>query len=301
MEQKQISADIGVIVGRFQVHELHEGHKELINYVVNRHNKVIVFLGTSNCFGTSSNPLDIPSRQLMFSESFPNVFTSYIVDQRYNKDWSDILDQKINELKTPAQSVVLYGSRDSFIPHYEGKYPTIELVPEKDQKNWSGTEIREKIKSTVEPSKDFRAGVIYQSANNYPRVIPTVDIACLNEDETKVLMIKKINENKWRFPGGFAETKSDSYEIDAIRELQEETGVTGDDLTYLGSYNINDWRYRSEKDKIRTCFYSCKYIFGPVKSGDDASHAEFVDINSLDEVIEEHTELLDVLKEHLCF
>ena len=39
-------ADIGVIVGRFQVHDLTEGHRDLIDTVANRHDKVIVFLGT---------------------------------------------------------------------------------------------------------------------------------------------------------------------------------------------------------------------------------------------------------------
>ena len=37
----------GVIIGRFQTPELHSEHIKLIQYVLDRHEKVILFLGVS--------------------------------------------------------------------------------------------------------------------------------------------------------------------------------------------------------------------------------------------------------------
>lgn len=45
MKHETPTADCGVIVGRFQVAELHEGHRALIEGVMGRHKKVIILLG----------------------------------------------------------------------------------------------------------------------------------------------------------------------------------------------------------------------------------------------------------------
>ena len=42
LDMKEVTApaaDVGVIVGRFQVHELHQAHRELIQYVMDRHDR----------------------------------------------------------------------------------------------------------------------------------------------------------------------------------------------------------------------------------------------------------------------
>ena len=39
--------DTGIIVGRFQVDDLHEGHKNFIDAVIKAHPRVIIFLGIS--------------------------------------------------------------------------------------------------------------------------------------------------------------------------------------------------------------------------------------------------------------
>jgi bifunctional NMN adenylyltransferase/nudix hydrolase len=57
------SYTIGSLVGRFQVHELHEAHHYLIDQVVKNHKKVILFLGVSKVVGTKKNPLDFESRK----------------------------------------------------------------------------------------------------------------------------------------------------------------------------------------------------------------------------------------------
>ena len=64
---------IGALVGRFQVHELHEAHKYLINQVVENHKKVILFLGVTKVVGTKNNPLDFDTRKRMIQQHYPDI------------------------------------------------------------------------------------------------------------------------------------------------------------------------------------------------------------------------------------
>ena len=55
--------EIGVIIGRFQLHQLHKAHCDVIESVLSNHKKVILFLGVTKVIGSSSNPLDFASKQ----------------------------------------------------------------------------------------------------------------------------------------------------------------------------------------------------------------------------------------------
>ena len=46
----------GVIIGRFQTPELHSEHIKLIQYVLDRHEKVILFLGVSPTLANKKHP-----------------------------------------------------------------------------------------------------------------------------------------------------------------------------------------------------------------------------------------------------
>jgi bifunctional NMN adenylyltransferase/nudix hydrolase len=292
------TADVGIIIGRFQIHELHEGHIDLIQSVCNIHPKVIIFLGLSPVLTTQNNPLDFESRKQMILEKFPHVNVLYIKDQKSDKEWSKDLDEKIKDLVTPNQSVTLYGSRDSFIKYYTGKYPTQELVQER---YISASEIRKGICKKVKNTPEFRAGVIWASGNRFPTCFPCVDIAIFNEDYTKILLAKKSKESLYRFVGGFADPKSNCYESDAIREVQEETGLEIGDLKYIGSTIINDFRYNREIDKIKTLFFIGKILFGRPEANDDICEVKFFDIDKLKEadIMPEHNLLFDMLKKYL--
>ena len=71
MQVKTDSYDVGVIVGRFQVPELHPGHIDLIQTVCDAHDKVVIFLGLSPLMVTRENPLDFESRKQMILAKFP--------------------------------------------------------------------------------------------------------------------------------------------------------------------------------------------------------------------------------------
>jgi bifunctional NMN adenylyltransferase/nudix hydrolase len=295
MVSEKIVDEIGVVVGRFQIPELHEGHIQVLDEVHSKHNKVIVFLGITPVLGTKRNPLDFDSRKKMLQESYPEAIVLPISDQPCDKEWSKNLDAKIREV-CPTGKVVLYGSRDCFMTHYFGVFPTVEL----EQKVYvSGSQIRNEAALKANGSIDFRRGVIYSAFNRYPTAFGTVDVAVINPKTNEVLMGRKDREANWRFPGGFV-NPGESHEEAALRELREETGgnvEVSKDLGYVGSFAVDDWRYRSEADKITTVFYVTTYLFGPIAASDDLAEVAWMKIDKGIPVVSEHSPLLKKLVE----
>lgn len=284
MKVKADKYDVGVLIARFQVHELHQAHKDLINTVLENHDRVLLFLGNAPVKGTRNNPLDFHSRKQMVLAEYPQLEVSYINDLPCDEAWSERLDGMIEDQLTPSQTVVLYGGRDSFIRHYYGDLPVIEFEPEV----WfSGTEVRQGVAAAgATDSIKWRAGAIWATSNRYPTVFTTVDVALFNEDGTKILLAHKKTdpENRYRFVGGFASVDSASFEDDAIREVTEETGLEISPPQYLWSGLVDDWRYRGEQDKIKTLLFGTKVLFGTPTPGDDlkGGHLKWFDLDGFE-------------------
>ena len=268
MQVPQPHYDIGVLVGRFQVHELHDAHRDLIQYVCDRHEKVVIFLGLSPLLNSTNNPLDFEARKQMILDEFPDVNVLYIKDTTSDEAWSKRLDSMVNDVGLPGQSVVLYGGRDSFIAHYKGQFPTQELMQDTFR---SGTEVRRAIaRSRTKASADFRAGVIWASQARFPTAYQTVDIAIFHEDGKRILLGRKHSDGgHYRLIGGFSDPRSETLEQDAKREVMEEAGIEVGDLRYVGSRRVDDWRYRNEPDCIKTALFTAKYLHGRPTPGDD--------------------------------
>jgi bifunctional NMN adenylyltransferase/nudix hydrolase len=298
VKDDSLDIDVGVIVGRFQVPALHSEHVDLIRTVKNRHKRVIIFIGLAETKVTKNNPLDYQMRRIMINEVFPDITDiHYIENHPSDHAWSKNLDSQISKALPGESKAVLYGSRDSFISHYHGKFPTKELIP---TKIISGSELRKTVGHQKRASEDFRAGVIWATQNRYDTLYPTVDIAIFNEDRTRILLgMKNCDGGKVRFPGGFATKSSGEYEVDARRETAEELGIEVGDMEYVCSRNVEDWRYRGEKDGIRTILFATKYTFGVVTPGDDLDGARWYDVadlrKNLDDVVSGHRPLFEKL------
>jgi len=284
-------SSVGVIVGRFQVDDLHEGHLSLINRVKKKHRKIVIFLGVTPVLSSKRNPLDFESRKNMIESQFDDVTVIPLPDMSSNELWSRTLDTRIAEIH-PNSLILLYGSRDSFIEHYTGKHSTYEL---QSIVTVAGSQIREDILSNNYTSKDFRAGNIYATFNQYPKVYTTVDIAIVRDDE--LLLGKKSNESKYRFVGGFTDPTDTNFEHSARREVMEETGLEVNDFKYIASHKIDDWRYRNEIDKIITVFYKATYMYGKAQPADDIAFLKWFKLSDInkDDVMPEHHILLDSL------
>ena len=281
----------GVIVARFQTPFLHEGHFEMIRFVKERHNKVVIVLGVSVVKGSTRNPLDYTTRERMVKKSFPDVIVLPLSDYKSDDVWSQNLD-KLLGITFPIEQFLLYGSRDSFIPYYSGKLK-VEEIPQVG--DYNATNLRLEISDKVMDSDDFRCWVIYGYYNMYPKTYTTVDIALFKDDNKSLLLGYRKVEGVWRLPGGFSDPTDENYEASALRELHEECGqLEVSEMRYEKSFKIDDWRYRKETDKIITLLYSCSLIFGQAKAADDLDEVRWFTIAEAKELLERN----EIVKEH---
>lgn len=296
MKTVEQRAEIGVIVARFQSPFLHDGHIEILNAVSGAHPRTIVFLGLSQLKCTFRNPYDFATRRAMVQEKYPDVEVNYIEDVGDNELWSKNLDRLIAKCVAPGHKVVLYGSRDSFIKAYSGKYPTIELVP---SKFISASEIRKEAGIKVKHTLDFRLGVNHAVQNQFPSFKATVDMAIINFETGELLLARKPNRNVLCFPGGFTDPLKDkSAEEAAIREAKEETGLDVTVEAYAGSMLVNDGRYRDEQDKIMTFIYIMRYNGGTPVASDDIEFVTWKKILSIgqEEISENHRPIMEKVR-----
>jgi bifunctional NMN adenylyltransferase/nudix hydrolase len=298
MKTTDNTADVGVIVGRFQAPFLHEGHREILDQVTKTHPRVLIFLGLSPLKCSVNNPLDFASRKAMIEATYPNVEILYIEDVGNNELWSKNLDRQISKAVGPSLKVVLYGSRDSFINGYMGRYPTLELVP---SKIISASEIRRQVGIKSKNTQEFREGVVWAVENQFPSFKATVDLGIVDYDNKRLLMGQKPNEDLIRFIGGFTDPQKDKSAEDAcVREGKEETSLELTVEGYIGSTMVNDWRYRREVDKIMTFFYVMRYQGGNPVPRDDIkslSWKKFGEITEAD-VVPSHRPLLSMLNDY---
>lgn len=294
------SPELGVIVGRFQVHILHDGHLDLIEEVVRNHYRVLIILGLSPLKNTITNPLDFEARKQMILDRFPKVTVLYSVDIADDTQWSKNLDWLIQENLSPTRTAILYGSRDSFVDHYSGKYETRIL---ESKRFVSGTQVRNMLSSKAFSSPDFRAGVIWSAFNRFPTSYQAVDVAPM--DGNRVLLGRKRNEESFRFVGGFVDPRDLSLESAALRELYEEANgikVIESSLRYVGSFRVDDWRYRKEVDKIMSAFFSVTYAGGVPFGDDDIAEVRWFDLHKDEiKIVSTHAPMLEALKKSIFF
>ena len=279
-KEEQERTDIGVLVGRFQVPELHQAHKELIDKIAGWHKKFLIVLGCSPTLVGRHNPLDFQARKLMINSHYPNLPLVPLMDHPDDHEWSKELDRRIREV-FPVGTVTLYGGRDSFIPYYSGQFPCREVEPS-SYIAASGTLERRNASLEVRSSVDWRAGVVYAAYNRYHQVFPTVDVAVTRETDDgdlEILLAKKPAEKGYRLVGGFVSPTDGSLEAAARRELAEETHIEVSALEYIGSYLVDDWRYRNEIDKVMTTVFLARYMFGAIQPDDDIEELKWFRLN----------------------
>lgn len=291
---------VGVIVGRFQIPELHEGHKQMIQFVSNKEDNILFVIGTIDGPPNDRYPLAFQQVRQSIIEFDTNrgrpvqMLITALVDVKCHKEWSRNLDRIITSY-FPMEQVTLYGGRDSFIQYYSGKYnhQTVTLSVQD-----SGDAIRSECKSTPVNHSLFRRGIIYSQLNRHPVIYPTVDIAMYRKEkkQTMVLLAKKDGQVGWRFPGGFVDFADESLEAAAKRELFEETKMTCEgDLIPIGSLTVGDWR-ATGRTKILTTLFAVPWCFGIPKASDDIAEVKWHPLCVDPNMVTEHVPLWNMLQ-----
>ena len=130
----------------------------------------------------------------------------------------------------------------------------------------------------------------------WPRPMVTADALVFTRSggKTKVLLIKRGNEpfkGKWAVPGGFV-NMDEELEDAVVRELAEETGVTGVSLEQMRTYGTLG---RDPRGRMITIVFMgiAKEDQTTIKAGDDAAEAKWFDIEELPEDLAfDHNEIL---------
>ena len=289
---------VGVVVGRFQVPELHAGHRYLLDFVKSRHTeeRMIVVIGVPRTYATDRNPLSYEIRREMVAATYPNAIIAPIPDVGCDKMWAKDLDHLVTSL-APNHEAVLYGSRDSCLGTYSGAMAVCEAPPNGSH---SGTALRAR-KPRRGPA--FRQGLIFAQTARAAITYPTVDMAVIDNHKNRVLLGNKRTDNgMYRFIGGFVDPTDASYEKAAHRELWEEVGMIEiADIHYVGSSQIDDRRYRNEKDGIVTVLFRAAYMYGKPEAHDDIDKVMWVPLgNIMDILIQEHRPLGHMLLNDLA-
>jgi 8-oxo-dGTP diphosphatase len=134
---------------------------------------------------------------------------------------------------------------------------------------------------------------------DYPRPAVTADIIILKtaDDRRYVLLIERKHppfEGMWALPGGFL-NMDETLEEAALRELKEETGISGVELEQFHTFSkVNrDPRHRT----ITTVFigFAEDTIAAP-KAGDDAEKAQWFALEALPPLAFDHGMVMEMVK-----
>ncbi len=140
-----------------------------------------------------------------------------------------------------------------------------------------------------------------QFCYEYPRPSYTVDATIIAKQDQKVLLILRKHDpfaGKWAFPGGFMDMDETPKEA-IVRELEEETHITGVELTQFKTYGAlgRDPRGRT----ISTLFLGFVEHTTDVKAkgGDDAAEAKWFPLNQIPDLAFDHGMIFEEVFEFL--
>ena len=117
----------------------------------------------------------------------------------------------------------------------------------------------------------------------YPRPAVTCDIVVftIRGDDLAVLLVKRKDDpfkGCWALPGGFVD-ENESLERAALRELDEETGLSGVRLEQLGAFGDPGRDPRGHT--VTVAYVTFLVAEAAIHAGDDAAEVEFVPFRSL--------------------
>jgi 8-oxo-dGTP diphosphatase len=142
---------------------------------------------------------------------------------------------------------------------------------------------------------------MYKYQYPHPAVTTDVVIFTLEDNLLKVLLIERANDpflGNWALPGGFVEIDEDLDQA-ALRELQEETGVTGVYLEQLYTFGNPG---RDPRERVISVAY---YALVPIDSlnispNSDAKKVAWYACNDLPELAFDHPGIIDLARKRLA-
>lgn len=140
----------------------------------------------------------------------------------------------------------------------------------------------------------------------YPHPAVTTDCVILtfHEDQLKILLIRRGIEpfkGSWALPGGFLRM-DESAEEGALRELKEETGVTGCMIKQFHTFSAPG---RDPRERVITIAFYALMKWQKAIGADDAEFADWLPVNMLPPLAFDHKEIirfaLEAIKKDIFF
>jgi ADP-ribose pyrophosphatase YjhB (NUDIX family) len=300
---KELEDTVAVLPVRFQTEDLavdvHPGHWDMVVDACTKHAEVHFILGVPQSYPTDNDPLPYEARVQMIKDAiaraFPDVrvtFEESLSRQISYEERSRRFDESTAE-RFPGRKILVYGASDSFIDKYSGKHRTFR-VPTTCQVR--GKDLRKRL--VFRHSRDFRAGYMFAIVRRLPIAYPATDIAVVDHNKARVILVRKADEIGWRFPGVLYKPELDtSYESAGLRAVEKELhGIAIDKPRIVQSILIDDPKYRRSKDRIITLLMLANYGSGEPRAGDgiiDAKWFYFEDVLQL--LVPEHVPLGTIL------
>lgn len=282
--------ELGVIIARFQAPNLTDAHQYLIRQVATRVERILILLGVAPVPLLRKNPLEFAIRARMVQDwcnvEYPNreVLILPLYDCFGDDEWVARVDQAINSVNINGGATIFCGP-DGAGPIYSaagGRYP-IEVL---DSAGGHASKVRYEL--TPRYTEDFRAGVIYATERRFINPFPVIDVM-IKDGDNVLLAHKKIDRRddgrEWRLVGGFVDVTDPSLEAAVRREVREETGLEISEPMYIGSAQVNDWRFRSGPEVILTSVFYCQRIWGKEQANDDIDDLRWFPKEKVPEVI----------------
>ncbi len=141
---------------------------------------------------------------------------------------------------------------------------------------------------------------MYQYQYPHPAVSTDIVIFTIQDKQLKVLLIRRASEpfkNGWALPGGFVDIDED-LEQAALRELREETGISGVYLEQLYTFGKPD---RDPRERVITVSYYTLVSIDRLTVGaaSDAREVGWFNIEQLPELAFDHKQIISKAKQRL--
>ena len=133
----------------------------------------------------------------------------------------------------------------------------------------------------------------------HPRAALTVDCVVFGRERERihVLLVQRRappHAGQWALPGGFLEL-DETLEQAARRELREETGIVLDRLEQLRAFDAIG---RDPRERVISVAHvaTIDIVEHPLRAGDDASDAQWFDLEQLPELAFDHGEIVQLAR-----
>lgn len=116
-------------------------------------------------------------------------------------------------------------------------------------------------------------------------VVPSV-VAIVRDDQGRVLMIHKVDNNKWALPGGGHDI-GESIAETVVREVKEETGYDVEVETLTGTYTNPRHVMAYDDGEVRQQFslaFRAKLIGGTATTSSESDQVEWVSPERIDQL-----------------